>query len=136
MATDRSAFSIAVADPRPLQFISITLQNPGHPMSGTWSSTDPGASGGAEVQATPTDAGTPTWQYFAGSTTPQDAAAPDGAAQDGGGTEGSYTLDIMVGQGMPVPGGEMFGSTGTFTATLPAEPQSGATGTVTVKINF
>jgi hypothetical protein len=136
-AANRSLFSISVADSRPLQLLSITLQEPGHTMSGTWSSTDPGATGGAEVQQGSMDGGpSPTWQVTAGGTTPSDASAPEAGPQDGGSSEGSYTLDLMVGLGMPTPTGESFGSTGTFAATLPAVTQSGATGTVTIHANF
>ena len=135
-AANRGAFTISVADPRPLQLISITLQHQGPLMSGMWSSTDPAVSGGAMVQEVPTDGGmTPTWQVTAGAPadagTPDDSGSPDAAA-----TEGSYTLDLMVGQGMVMPGGETFGASGTFTATLPAVTQSGATGVVTIHANF
>jgi hypothetical protein len=135
-AANRTTFSIAVADQRPLQQISITVQRPGHPMSGTWSSTDPGATGGALVQAESADAGSPTWQCTAGPATSEDAGATDSGAQDGGSAGGSYTLNLMLGRGMPMPTGESFGSTGTFAATLPAVTQSGAMGTVTMHVDF
>jgi hypothetical protein len=141
-ASNRSFFAIMVADSRPLQLLSISLQNAGRPMSSTWSSSDPGASGGVEVQEAPVDGGpAPTWQVTAGETTPPDASAtdassPEAGPQDGGTTEGSYTLVLEVGIGMPTPTGESFGSTGTFTATLPAVMQSGAMGTVTVHVDF
>lgn len=136
-AANRTVFTLDVADSRPLQLLTIVLQNAGHAMSGTWSSTDSGASGGVEVQEGSMDGGpSPTWQVTAGASTPPDASAPEAGPQDGGMTEGSYTLDLMVGLGMPTTTGESFGSTGTFAATLPAVTQSGATGTVTIHANF
>jgi hypothetical protein len=136
-ASNRSVFTIDVADSRPLQVLSIVIESAGQTMSGTWSSTDPGASGGAEVQEGSTDGGSsPIWQVTAGGTTSTDASAPEAGPQDGGTTEGSYTLDITVSRAMPNPTGESFGATGTFAATLPAVTQSGATGTVTIHANF
>ncbi len=128
-SSNRSTFTIAVADPRPLQLIQVTIQHSGHPMSGTWSDTDTGASGGVTVEGAEGDAGFPTWQSSAG------GGAGDGGG-DGGGTPGQYDLQLMVGVGKPTPTGESFGSTGTLDATLPAVTQTGATGTVTVHVAF
>ncbi len=115
-SSNRSTFSIAVGDPRPLQLVSVTLQHAGHPVSGTWSNTgDAGATGGATVEAAG-DAAFPTWQSS--------------------GTQGTYSLDLMVGTGKPVPTGEIFGCTGTLSATLPAVASSGATGSVTLHVDF
>jgi hypothetical protein len=125
-SSNRSVFSIAVADPRPLQLIQITLQHSGHPMTGTWSNTDTGASGGVTVEGSEGDAGFPVWQAVAGSS----------GAQDGGGPPAQYDLQLMVGLGKPTPTGESFGSTGTLAASLQAVTQSGATGTVTLHVAF
>jgi hypothetical protein len=125
-SANRSTFAVAVADPRPLQLIQVTMQHSGHPMSGTWSNTDTGASGGVTVEGPQGDAGFPTWQSLAGSS----------SAQDGGGSPATYDMQLMVGVGKPTPTGDSFGSTGTLTATLPAVMQSGATGTVTVHVAF
>ena len=121
-SSNRTTFTISVADPRPLQLISITLQRPGHTMSGTWSNTDPGASGGVNVEGSPDDAGFPVWQATSG---PAD-----------GGSQSQYDLQLMVGSGKPVPTGETFGSTGTMTATLVPEPSTGAAGNVTMHVSF
>src|SRR5215472_458059 len=91
-AGQRSAFTISVADPRPLQLISISLGRPGYPTTGTWASTDPGAAGGATVETVPTEAGTATWQCVA-----------DGTGDAG---TGSYSVAITVGQGKPTSTGE------------------------------
>jgi hypothetical protein len=125
-SANRSTFAIAVGDPRPLQLVSVTIQHVGHPMSGTWASTDTGASGGATVEGVESDAGFPTWQVSAASS----------GGQDGGGAQGKYDLQLTVGVGKPTPTGESFGSTGTLSATLPAVTQSGATGTVTLHVAF
>lgn len=114
-SSNRSTFSIAVADPRPLQLVSVALQHAGRPMSGTWSNADAGATGGATVEASG-DAAFPTWQTS--------------------GTQGSYSLDLMVGTGKPTPTGEFFGCTGTLSATLPAVASSGAAGSVTLHVDF
>ncbi|HEX8789568.1 MAG TPA: hypothetical protein VF765_01355 [Polyangiaceae bacterium] len=121
-SSNRTAFTISVADPRPLQLISITLQRTGRTMSGTWTNTDPMASGSVIVQGPADDAGFPEWQATSGS-------------QDGG-SQSQYDLQLMVGVGKPNPTGETFGSTGTFTATLVPQVSTGATGNLMLHVSF
>jgi hypothetical protein len=147
-AVKRTTFNVSVEDPRPLQLVSITIQEPGFPKTGTWTSTDPGASGSASIQEVPSQTGTPTWQCVASGAAPEDGGAPEGGDEgglpEGGSSEGGapdgggacYTLDITVGQGIVTSTGESFGSTGTFTSTLSPQPGTGASGNVTLRVTF
>lgn len=121
-SSNRTAFTISVTDPRPLQLISITLQRSGHAMPGTWTNTDPAVGGGITVEGPSGDAGFPVWQATGGS---QDA-----------GSQSQFDLQLMVGVGKPSPTGETFGSTGTLTATLDPEATTGAMGSVSMHVSF
>ncbi len=141
-AVKRTTFIINVADPRPLQSLSISLGHEGFPSTGTWTSTDPGASGGVSVEQSSTEAGAPTWQCVASPASPEDGGAEggtEGGTTDAGADSGNgscYTLNLTIGQGIPTSTGESFGSTGTFDALLDAVPQTGATGTIKIHVDF
>ena len=117
-AGKRSSLSIQVPMPKAFQEVVVSAAQPGLPMTGTWSSSDTGATGGVTVIAPASGMMDPTWQCSAG------------------GANGSYTIDIKVEGGMPTPGGEAFGVTGTLDATMPAKTSTGATGTLTMHATF
>jgi len=118
-AANRGDVTISVADPRPLQQITLSLQKPGLPVTGSWANTDTGASGGITVEGE-SDASVPTWACTVGGTSP----------------DGTYTMQLQVGAGMPDMGGEVFGANGTIDAMLPAVTSSGAMGTVSLHATF
>jgi hypothetical protein len=119
-AGNRGDVTISVADPRPLQLITLSLQQPGVPMTGNWANTDTGASGGITVEGESDATVVPTWACTVGGTAPQ----------------GTYTMQLHVGAAMPEMGGEVFGASGTLDAVLPGVTSTGATGTVSLHADF
>jgi hypothetical protein len=115
--TMRGTVVFTVPMPAPLQQVNVTIGQPGLPMTGIWSDTDPGATANI-VAAELVDSSVANWQCSVG----------------GGTTKGSYTLDLTLGMPEIMPNGETFGANGTLQATLPAAGDAGAS--VTLRASF
>jgi hypothetical protein len=116
-ANNAASTTLSVASPAPLQSLTVNITRPGMPTTGFWSSADAGSTA---VLAAQQSSGA-TWQASVG----------------GAMAQGSYTMNITVGNGTATGNGMTYMSaTGNISGTLPAVTGSGASGSVTLSATF
>jgi hypothetical protein len=117
----KTSFTLTVPMPEPLEQVSVSLENIGPLMSGTWGSNMTGASGNVTVRGVSGGAMIPTW----------------GAQASAGAAVGSYTLEVMFKGGMAsMGGGEAVGASGMLSASLAPVASTGAMGTIVLNATF